>query len=197
MCVWFCLFQMPRKKWVLLWPGQVVICASCIFWTSEVSDAIQNNTLPVSTSAHRLLQSRFGLVELDGKYKYCAMHVFQAYVDQSNAQIADIVELVRGKLPGGARMTLGALIVIDVHGKCHSGMPSLYYLYSSWALTLSPMQHVMLCASWHRMAFRLWMISSGFPSCGISGRTERSCCGWSPPWSDTDTNISATHRVWS
>ncbi|XP_056119629.1 dynein axonemal heavy chain 3 [Rhinichthys klamathensis goyatoka] len=78
--------EMPRKKWVLLWPGQVVICASCIFWTSEVSDAIQNNTLP-------------------------------AYVEQSNAQIADIVELVRGKLPGGARMTLGALIVIDVHAR--------------------------------------------------------------------------------
>ncbi|XP_077075428.1 dynein axonemal heavy chain 3 isoform X1 [Siphateles boraxobius] len=78
--------EMPRKKWVLLWPGQVVICASCIYWTSEVSDAIQNNTLP-------------------------------AYVEQSNAQIADIVELVRGKLPGGARMTLGALIVIDVHAR--------------------------------------------------------------------------------
>ncbi|KAK2870454.1 hypothetical protein Q8A67_024846 [Cirrhinus molitorella] len=78
--------EMPRKKWVLLWPGQVVICASCIFWTSEVSDAIQNNTLP-------------------------------AYVEQSNAQITDIVELVRGKLPGGARMTLGALIVIDVHAR--------------------------------------------------------------------------------
>ncbi|TRY89707.1 hypothetical protein DNTS_033848, partial [Danionella cerebrum] len=78
--------EMLRKKWVLLWPGQVIICASCIFWTSEVSDAIQNNTLP-------------------------------AYVEQSNAQINDIVELVRGKLPGGARMTLGALIVIDVHAR--------------------------------------------------------------------------------
>ncbi|XP_051969464.1 dynein axonemal heavy chain 3 [Xyrauchen texanus] len=78
--------EVPRKKWVLQWPGQVVICASCIFWTSEVSHAIQTNTLP-------------------------------AYVEQSNAQIADIVELVRGKLPGGARMTLGALVVIDVHAR--------------------------------------------------------------------------------
>ncbi|XP_071775394.2 dynein axonemal heavy chain 3 [Centroberyx gerrardi] len=78
--------EMPRKKWVLQWPGQVVICASSIFWTSEVSEAIQTNSLP-------------------------------AYVEKCNAQIADIVELVRGKLPGGARMTLGALTVIDVHAR--------------------------------------------------------------------------------
>ncbi|XP_032391909.1 dynein heavy chain 3, axonemal isoform X2 [Etheostoma spectabile] len=78
--------ELPRKKWVLQWPGQVVICASSIFWTTEVSEAIQTNTLP-------------------------------AYVEKCNAQIADIVELVRGKLPGGARMTLGALTVIDVHAR--------------------------------------------------------------------------------
>ncbi|CAJ1083860.1 dynein axonemal heavy chain 3 [Xyrichtys novacula] len=78
--------ELPRKKWVLQWPGQVVICASSVFWTSEVSEAIQTNSLP-------------------------------AYVEKCNAQIADIVELVRGKLPGGARMTLGALTVIDVHAR--------------------------------------------------------------------------------
>ncbi|XP_030596674.1 dynein heavy chain 3, axonemal isoform X2 [Archocentrus centrarchus] len=78
--------EVPRKKWVLQWPGQVVICASSIYWTSEVSEAIQTNSLP-------------------------------AYVKKCNAQIADIVELVRGKLPGGARMTLGALTVIDVHAR--------------------------------------------------------------------------------
>uniref|UniRef100_A0A8D3CSS9 AAA+ ATPase domain-containing protein n=1 Tax=Scophthalmus maximus TaxID=52904 RepID=A0A8D3CSS9_SCOMX len=78
--------ELPRKKWVLQWPGQVVICASSIYWTTEVSEAIQTNSLP-------------------------------AYVEKCNAQISDIVELVRGKLPGGARMTLGALTVIDVHAR--------------------------------------------------------------------------------
>ncbi|XP_062266298.1 dynein axonemal heavy chain 3 [Platichthys flesus] len=78
--------EVPRKEWVLQWPGQVVICASSIFWTSEVSEAIETNTLP-------------------------------AYVEKCNNQISDIVELVRGKLSGGARMTLGGLTVIDVHAR--------------------------------------------------------------------------------
>ncbi|XP_028831809.1 dynein heavy chain 3, axonemal isoform X2 [Denticeps clupeoides] len=78
--------QVPRTHWVLEWPGQTVICTSSIYWTCEVSNAIQTNRLA-------------------------------AYVAQSNAQIADIVDMVRGKLPSGARMTLGALIVIDVHAR--------------------------------------------------------------------------------
>uniref|UniRef100_H3AK49 Dynein axonemal heavy chain 3 n=1 Tax=Latimeria chalumnae TaxID=7897 RepID=H3AK49_LATCH len=78
--------QVPRKKWVLQWPGQAVICASSVFWTREVSEAISTGTL-------------------------------QGYLEKSNQQISDIVELVRGKLSSGARLTLGALTVIDVHAR--------------------------------------------------------------------------------
>uniref|UniRef100_A0A6I8PID9 Dynein axonemal heavy chain 3 n=1 Tax=Ornithorhynchus anatinus TaxID=9258 RepID=A0A6I8PID9_ORNAN len=71
----------PRKEWVLQWPGQVVICVSSIYWTQEVAEAVTAKTLP------------------------------------NNLQIAEIVELVRGKLSSGARLTLGALTVIDVHAR--------------------------------------------------------------------------------
>ncbi|KAG8433111.1 hypothetical protein GDO86_017410 [Hymenochirus boettgeri] len=78
--------EVPRKQWVLQWPGQVVICVSSIYWTKEVSEAITGGTLP-------------------------------EFLEKSNQQISEIVELVRGKLSGGARATLGALTVIDVHAR--------------------------------------------------------------------------------
>lgn len=79
--------QTPRKKWVLDWPGQVIICSSSIYWTAEVIQAME---------------------QPDGMDKYLL---------KSNGQIDEIVELVRGKLESGERITLGALTVIDVHAR--------------------------------------------------------------------------------
>ncbi|KAK7111861.1 dynein axonemal heavy chain 3-like isoform X2 [Littorina saxatilis] len=77
----------PRKRWVLEWPGQVILCTSTIFWTSEVMEAMAE----------------------EGGLKL--------YLEKSNKQIDGIVELVRGKLESMARSTLGALTVIDVHAR--------------------------------------------------------------------------------
>lgn len=37
----------PREKWVLSWPGMIVICGSSVNWTAEVTKAIETYTLPV------------------------------------------------------------------------------------------------------------------------------------------------------
>eukprot|EP00924_Labyrinthula_sp_SR-Ha-C_P010247 snap_masked-scaffold_23-processed-gene-1.31-mRNA-1 protein AED:0.10 eAED:0.11 QI:0/-1/0/1/-1/1/1/0/4309 len=73
-----------RKKWVLAWPGQVVLNASQLFWTQEVNQAIEEKKLVV-------------------------------YVESLNAQLLQIVHLVRGDLSKMERTTLGALSVIDLH----------------------------------------------------------------------------------
>ncbi|XP_053321162.1 dynein axonemal heavy chain 3-like [Spea bombifrons] len=76
-----------RKEWVLQWPGQVVLASSMVHWTMEVSKAIMQ------------------------------MGGLETYLKQSNKQIEDIVSLVRGRLTKMERITLGALITIDVHAR--------------------------------------------------------------------------------
>ncbi|XP_076366412.1 dynein axonemal heavy chain 3-like isoform X2 [Tachypleus tridentatus] len=78
--------KVPRIHWVLEWPGQVVLCGSTVYWTSEVSRALTQNKI-------------------------------RNYLEVSNRQIDEIVGLVRGKLDSGKRITLGALIVLDVHAR--------------------------------------------------------------------------------
>eukprot|EP00794_Sanderia_malayensis_P008808 gene8808-9750_t len=79
--------QEPREKWVQEWPGQIVISVSSIFWTQQVTEAIQ------------------------------VKNGLKKYNELCNSQIDSIVALVRGKLDKGVRITLGALIVIDVHAR--------------------------------------------------------------------------------
>ncbi|CAH1159888.1 unnamed protein product [Phaedon cochleariae] len=83
-------FMLPRTQWVQRWPGQVVLCVSQMHWTHNVHLALsreENMTLGTFSASLR---------------------------DQLN----EIVTLIRDPtLTNLSRITIKALIVIDVHAK--------------------------------------------------------------------------------
>ncbi|TYZ61102.1 hypothetical protein PybrP1_000394 [[Pythium] brassicae (nom. inval.)] len=78
-----------REAWILRWPAQVVLAASQVYWTQDVTRAIS-------------ARGNAGLRE---------------YVEALNAQLDKVVVLVRGNLTKLERTTIGALVVIDVHAR--------------------------------------------------------------------------------
>ncbi|XP_070188303.1 dynein axonemal heavy chain 7-like isoform X3 [Littorina saxatilis] len=78
----------PRNDWVRSWPGQAVLCVGQKYWTTYVHESIR-----------------------DGQ------QALEDYLQVNNKQIDEIVALVRGKLSKQNRVTLQAMIVLEVHAR--------------------------------------------------------------------------------
>ena len=80
--------QCERNEWVKKWAGQAVLCVSQLYWTTYVEEALRKGG-----------------------------NAMQEYLELNNDQINEIVAMVRGKLSKQNRVTLQALIVLDVHAR--------------------------------------------------------------------------------
>ncbi|XP_030383339.1 dynein heavy chain 7, axonemal [Scaptodrosophila lebanonensis] len=82
--------KMVRHVWVLTWPGQCVQSISLTYWTLEITECFQSESPRDS---------------------------LEKYLQKCIQQINRIVDLVRGDLNTQNRITLGALVVLDVHAR--------------------------------------------------------------------------------
>ncbi|XP_053982409.1 dynein axonemal heavy chain 7 [Hylaeus volcanicus] len=78
----------PRKVWVLEWPGQTILCVGKTYWTLGIEEAMLHG--------------------VQGMNKY---------LDQCQTELNEIILIIRGKLSKQNRITLEALVTLDVHGK--------------------------------------------------------------------------------
>eukprot|EP01033_Poteriospumella_lacustris_P000280 gene286-182_t len=79
----------PRTDWMQIWPAQTVLNGSQAHWTREVEAALKAKGN-------------------EGAWDY---------YHQLVRQLEDMVLLIRGKISKAARVTVGALAVIDVHAR--------------------------------------------------------------------------------
>lgn len=80
--------EVTRNEWMIKWPGMVVLAVSQIFWSSEIESRLSTK------------------------------NAIKDYFVSQQQQLQDTVTLIRSKeLTNLARITIRALIVIDVHAK--------------------------------------------------------------------------------
>ncbi|GLE01654.1 hypothetical protein PINS_up010488 [Pythium insidiosum] len=81
--------KIARTKWIQRWPGMCVLNGSQFHWTREMEEAM---AAMGSAGVRKMMERQL-------------------------AQLADMVQMVRGPLDKLARVSVGALTVIDVHAR--------------------------------------------------------------------------------
>ncbi|KAF3428960.1 hypothetical protein E2986_10958 [Frieseomelitta varia] len=114
--------EIPRKVWVYMWPGQVALCCGQAYWTAQVENGILTKTL--SNYYQELLgHVRYGSMNRykNHKLKYYAVSMYPKcyYIPKcfTLEKMDDLRELVRGPQTEIQRLTLEAVITIEVHAR--------------------------------------------------------------------------------
>ncbi|KAJ1485019.1 hydrolytic ATP binding site of dynein motor region D1-domain-containing protein, partial [Baffinella frigidus] len=89
--------ESDRKAWVLKWAGQIVLACDQVYWTRESEEAI----------VYWTRESEEAIAKNDLK----------GYYDMCHQQLLDVTTLVRTELTNMQRVSLSALVTLDVHGR--------------------------------------------------------------------------------
>lgn len=98
-----------RTVWVQKWPGQCILCVSQMFWTAEVHDVFATRKSGKMRNYHDFL-TVFNCIY------FTKMIIFELNIFFFlQNQLHNVVDLVRGKLNRQTRISLCALVTLDVH----------------------------------------------------------------------------------
>ena len=89
-----------RTNWVRVWPAQIVLGVNMIRWTKGSEKAIMT-----------------GRGDIESEEKHPEFNNLENFLAHLINDLKDIVDLVRQDLTSLERLTMGALVVLDVHGR--------------------------------------------------------------------------------
>ncbi|KAJ0405408.1 hypothetical protein ATCC90586_009447 [Pythium insidiosum] len=96
-----------RLQWVQQWPGQIVLAVNQTMWTQQTEQALGGGGGAGGGASDRA----------DASTTIRRLDAVKAHLETLRSELTRTVELVRGELPKLIRITLGALVVMDVHNR--------------------------------------------------------------------------------
>lgn len=87
--------QVPRSEWLTEWPAQVILAINQVYWTHNVTMALAGGRSGDQTPQQALRE----------------------LLSRQNQELQQVVQRVRGDLSDNFRITLGALLMMDVHNR--------------------------------------------------------------------------------
>ena len=112
-----------RTDWIQTWPGQICLATSSKYWCDNIENAFETGgkweTPILPTLSFAPLRTSIPHFFLPLSLIRCrsGAEALGPVLDVMQADLDDVVKMVRGKIPKLVRKTVSALCVIDVHNR--------------------------------------------------------------------------------